>query len=93
MSQHVTPIKYEAITPDLFCLLLRTTAKDSQQHYFVLLEYDYIPTNEKAREIIEQWHGPVLEFLFPIGAGDHDALTLANASFDYDRPYKALPLT
>lgn len=63
MAGHITPIKYESLTPDSFLLLFRTTAKDSNNHYFVSLETDFQNSIEVARRTIEDWHGnEVIEF-------------------------------
>lgn len=61
MTAHITPIKYEAITPDIFALLFRTTSPDGTSHFFVSLEFDYVESIDAAIEIIEKWHGPVIE--------------------------------
>ncbi len=66
MSDHVTPIKYEALTPDLFMLLFRTTARDDQDHYFVLCEFDYMKDHKEAQKQIEAWHGGKLIDFWPI---------------------------
>jgi hypothetical protein len=63
MTGHITPIKYEALTPDSFLLLFRTTAQDGNNHYFVSLETDFQSSIEGARCTIEDWHGnQVIEF-------------------------------
>jgi hypothetical protein len=65
MAQYITPIKYEAITPDIFVFLFRTTGNDRTDHYFVSLEFDYIGGLDEAKKLIEDWHGEVIEFLQP----------------------------
>lgn len=63
MAAHITPIKYEALSPDSFLLLFRTTAQDGKYHYFVSLETDFQNSIEGARCTIEDWHGnEVIEF-------------------------------
>lgn len=62
MSEHVTPIKYEALTPDAFLLLFRTTGKDGDDHFFVSLESDNIQSLESARCTITDWYGEVVSF-------------------------------
>lgn len=63
MVEHITTIKFEALTPDCFLLLFRTTAQDGIIHYFVSLETDFQNTIEGARCTIEDWHGnEVIEF-------------------------------
>jgi hypothetical protein len=94
MAPYVTPIKYEAFTPDLFCLLLRTTGSDQQEHFFVSLEYDYLESLEAATELIEDWHGPVIRFWRP-GSGPEnsddktDKPTLQTLSVESGGPYYA----
>lgn len=56
IAQWITPIKYEAITPDSFFLLFRTTDKDNNNHFFVSYETDHIDNVEGARCAIEDWH-------------------------------------
>ncbi len=63
MTGHITPIKYEAITPDLFLFIFRTTSPDGQDHFFVSLETDHIDGLVGARCDIEEWHGTdVIDF-------------------------------
>ena len=62
---HITPIKFEAITPDIFAFLFRTTARSGELHFFVELKYDYIPDIEVARDIIMEWYGSCLDFWTP----------------------------
>ena len=87
MAGHITPIKYEAITPDIFALLFRTTGKDSdnkpEDHYFVSLEFDYIESGEEAKRLIEEWHGgKVIIFLNPgNGADSGDPRVNINATY------------
>lgn len=78
MSEHIVPIKFEAITPDIFAFLFRTTGKnvdsDYVEHYFVVLEFDYIESAQEAERLIEDWHGAnIIEFWSPEGADDDDA--------------------
>lgn len=54
---HITPIMYQAYTPDIFMFLFRTTGKDDVEHYFVSFQYDYVEDMEKIAEIVEQWTG------------------------------------
>lgn len=77
MSSHITPIKYEAISPDIFALLFRTTGKDNKDHYFVSLEFDYIKSLDKAKFIIENWHrAPIVEFWNPESDENTDGLSV-----------------
>jgi hypothetical protein len=63
MAAHITPIKYEALTPDSFLLLFRTTGQDGANHYFVSFETDFQNSIESAQCVIEDWHGsPVIKF-------------------------------
>jgi hypothetical protein len=57
MAPHIVPIKYEAITPDIFAFLFRTTGSDGTEHFFVSLEFDYIESLTAIQETIEKWHG------------------------------------
>lgn len=54
---HITPIMYQAYTPDIFMFLFRTTGKDNSEHYFVSFQYDYVENMERIAEIVEQWTG------------------------------------
>lgn len=91
MSQHITPIKYEALTPDLFALLFQTTGKDGKQHYFVLLEYDYVKDLDEARAAIEQWHGQLLEFMVPAeGSAIGEGSPLSQHSAGYGSVYRGV---
>lgn len=62
MVQHITPIKYDALTPDCFLLLFRTTGSDNDNHYFVSLETDTVDSLVGAECIIDEWHGQVIDF-------------------------------
>lgn len=62
MTPLITPIKYEALTPDCFLLLFRTTGKNGEDHFFVSLETDYLNSLEGARCTIEDWHGNIIDF-------------------------------
>lgn len=91
MSDHVTPIKYEALTPDLFCFLFRTTGKGGDYHFFVVLEYDYVPDLAAAKALIEKWHGAqVMEFFGPAGSGQLKVAGLADLSYQYGKSYKGI---
>lgn len=92
MAEHVTPIKYEALTPDAFLLLFRTTAQDGQNHYFVSLESDYIDSLEGAKCTIVGWHGEVVNFWSANGAEPTDDTTseLGHFSCETLKPYMAV---
>lgn len=63
MVKHITPIKYEALTPDSFVFLFRTTGVDNTDHFFVSLETDSQNSLEGVRCTIEEWHGTdVIDF-------------------------------
>lgn len=62
MSEHATPIKYEALTPDAFLLLFRTTGKDGHDHFFVSFESDFIQNLESAKCTIVDWYGEIIGF-------------------------------
>ncbi len=63
MAEHIIPIRYDAITPDLFALLFKTNGKDGKEYYFVALEFDHIDGLAGAQCTIEDWHGSFIEFL------------------------------
>lgn len=66
MTPHITPIKYEAITPDIFALLFRTIDSDGAEHFFVSLEFDYMESLTAIEQAIEKWHGgAVINFWNP----------------------------
>jgi hypothetical protein len=90
MSEHITPIKYEVLTPDLSCFLFRTTGKNGQNYYFVHVEYDHIRDLQTAKDIIKQWHGEVIEFLPPDNPEPVDEGGLADVSHRYDKIYLGL---
>lgn len=69
MAEHITPIKYEAITPDCFLLLFRTTAHNGDEHFFVSLETDSVKDLVGAECTITDWHGSFIRF-FPLHAAD-----------------------
>lgn len=66
MADHITPIKYEVLTPDCFLFLFRTTAKNGEYHYFVSLETDFEDTIDGARCTIEDWHSAGVIELWPL---------------------------
>ena len=90
MSRHITPIKFEVLTPDLSCFLFTTTGKDHADYYFVLVRYDYIANAAAARNIIQEWHGKVIEFLQPTGVPSSETHDLQNISQAYDDVYSGL---
>ena len=70
ITGHITPIKYEALTPDCFLFLFRTTAQ-SVDHYFVSLETDFQDSIEGARCTIEDWHdNDIINFIQLFKAND-----------------------
>lgn len=71
MAPFITPIKYEALTPDIFALLFRTTSSDHTEHYFVSLEFDYVESIDIAINMIEKWHGTTIQEVWtPEGSAD-----------------------
>jgi hypothetical protein len=67
MAPHITPIKYEALTPDLFAFSFRTTGADNRDYYFVLLSFDSLATLKDVTDTIEEWHGSkVVKLLQPV---------------------------
>lgn len=66
ISEHITPIKYEAITPDCFLFLFRTTDKENNNHFFVCLETDNVNDLEGAKCTIEDWYGNKVTEFWPL---------------------------
>lgn len=66
MAAHITPIKYEALSPDSFLLLFRTTAQNGNNHYFVSLETDFQSSVDGARCTVEDWHGNEVINFWPL---------------------------
>lgn len=62
MAQHITPIKYEALSPDNFLFLFRTTDRIGDEHFFVSLETDFQSNLAGAECTIVDWHGPIIKF-------------------------------
>lgn len=88
MSDHITPIKYEALTPDVFAFLFRTTGRDGAPHFFVLLQYDYMTDLDAIKHTINTWHGHIIEF-WP--APNRPAKTeRESVEYDYGNSYKAV---
>lgn len=56
------PIKYEALTPDCFLFLFRTTDNKGEDHFFVSLETDSENSLVGAECTIVDWHGPIIKF-------------------------------
>lgn len=87
MSEHIVPIKFEAITPDIFAFLFRTTGKDEKSdhvdHYFVVLEFDYIEDAQEAKKLIEEWHGAkIIEFWSPEGAQEYTPVIEVDSTYE-----------
>ena len=55
-TEHVTPIAYKTVTPDLFLLLFRVSNADDKEHFFVSVQYDYI-NEEQLVKLIGDWLG------------------------------------
>ena len=89
---HITPIKYEALTPDCFLMLFRTTAQDGSNHYFVSLETDFQNSLEGARCTIEDWHSNEIIEFWPLQ--DKRSVELSKDIKDFqtttDGPYFAM---
>lgn len=75
MAGYITPIKYEALTPDSFLLFFRTTAQDNGNHYFVSLETDFQNSIEGARCTIEDWYGNEVIDFWPLHHKKSDKLS------------------
>lgn len=56
-TDHITPIMYQAFSPDIFMFLFRTTGWDNQDHFFVSFQYDYIKDPDIIRDIVRKWIG------------------------------------
>ncbi len=54
---YITPILYQAYTPDIFMFLFRTTGKDDEDFYFVSVQYDFVEDMERIADIVERWTG------------------------------------
>ncbi len=78
ISGHITPIAYQAWTPDIFLFLFRTTDPEDREHFFVSVSYDYLSDGkEEVAAILKEWKNlEVLEFFKP-----H---TTADAEYDED---------
>lgn len=89
---HITPIKYQAITPDIFALLFRTTGQASEDHYFVVLEFDESMTDiYVAAHIIEQWSGGAIQtFLMPDETDPLEEADLQQLRAITNEPYHAV---
>lgn len=91
MSDFITPIKYEAITPDIFAFLFRTTGKDNDQHFFVLLSYDYMGSFEEVKQTIHNWHASIIEFWQPQGREpDNFESEWAFVEYQMDKTYRTV---
>lgn len=90
MSQYITPIKYEALTPDCFLLLFRTTGNNGDDHFFVSLETDNPGSLVAAECSVEEWHGPVIRF-WPLQAqADKKSEDIKDYSTVTSGPYFAM---
>jgi hypothetical protein len=86
-TAHITPIKYQAVTPDLFLFMFRTTGKDNEDYFFVSLETDHIEGPEKIVSLMKSWaNADVREILFPEGIDEDSEEEPSVISAD---PYKA----
>lgn len=91
MSNHITPIKYEALTPDCFLLLFCTTGHNNEQHYFVSLETDFVSSLDGAECTIVDWHGPIIQFLPLHTKGEVEPSDdIENYKTETDNPYFGL---
>ncbi len=89
-ASHITPIKYEALSPDIFAFLFRTVGNDKRQHFFVVLEFDHLSSLKDAQKIIKDWHGSFEGFWRPDGQEEKETDGLAEASISVDSIYKAV---
>jgi hypothetical protein len=88
-TPHITPIRFDAITPDIFAFLFRTTGRNEESHFLIALEYDYIQNIEEARDIITRWHGSFLDFWAP-ESNPKATIDLAAISVETDKYYKVI---
>lgn len=65
MINHITPIRYEMVTPDMSLLAFRTTGKDGNEYYFSLLEFDHVSSIRHIKKVIGKQFGKVIDFLPP----------------------------
>lgn len=88
---HITPIKYQAITPDIFVLMFRTTGKDGRNHFFVSMEYDHLAGIGVAERIIREWCGSeVLQLVTPSGTESKQQPMLEDVRVPTKEPYFAI---
>lgn len=66
MAEHITPIKYEVVTPDMSLLAFRTVGRDGTVYYFALLQYDYLYSIKHATKVIGAQFAKVAEFIPPV---------------------------
>ena len=88
-TEYITPVKFEAITPDIFAFLFRTTGNDNVDHFFVALEYDHLNDAEEAQNIITRWHGSFKSFWTP-ESDKESAFGLPDISVKIDKIYYCL---
>lgn len=89
-ASYITPIKFEALSPDIFAFLFRTVGNDKRQHFFVVLEFDYLENLKEAQKLIKEWHGSFEGFWRPDGQEEKDTDGMAEASITVDHIYKAV---
>lgn len=65
LSQNVTVISYETLTPDMSLLCFRTTGQDGKEYYFAYLQFDFMYSIKHARKIIGISFSKVIEFISP----------------------------
>lgn len=66
MAEHITPIKFEVVTPDMSLLAFRTTGQDGTEYYFALLQYDYLYSIKHATKVIGAQFAKVAEYVPPL---------------------------
>ncbi|HSH18494.1 MAG TPA: hypothetical protein VK978_03850 [Candidatus Saccharimonadales bacterium] len=90
-TDYITPIKYQALTPDIFALLFRTTGPDNTDYYFVSLEYDYIRDAAEARQLITTWAGSeVSRIMVPSDKDVSEDMPLQDLSAPTTGPYMVM---
>lgn len=59
----MVPIKYEALTPDIFLFLFRNTDDKGVGRYYIAIEFDYIQDTKELERIINNWYGKIVKYL------------------------------
>lgn len=90
VTNALVPIRYEALTPDLFAFLFCLTDTSDVEHFFVSLEFDHINGIDGARCTIESWHGEVLAFVPLLGTTNPNESEIESYKAETTGPYYAV---